>query len=706
MNDLYDADEARAFLDEFGDAGAPVAERVYTSRLLGRDPRLVLHGGGNTSVKTVQQDLLGRDVEVLCVKGSGWDLVDIEPPGLPACRLEQLRELRTLDSLPDEGMVQAVRATLLDSRSPNPSVEALLHAFLPHAFVDHTHANAILTLTDQQDPEHFVRAAFGDALGEPLDVVVLPWIMPGFPLAKAVADAYERHPSCIGVVLAKHGLFTFGDTAEQSYRRTIDIVTRAERYLAQQLGGSVEMLSPDFITVPALERVAKIAEVLPTLRGACAESPSLGVCTRTVAEVRLSDEMAAFGTHADARRLCESNPITPDHVIRTKGPYLHLDESEWSDLRVVRARVAQYEAAYRRYYEASACEISPDHMHSPKPIVCVLAGLGLVALHNSKAAACIAADIAEHSLRVKAEADALGGFVPLSDRELAEMEYWPLEVAKLGKKAPAPLAGRVALVTGGAGAIGLGIAEVLLEHGACVFLTDVDGARLESVVERLRREHRAGGRIASAIADLTDEHAVRRVFEACAVAFGGVDCIVPNAGVALVRSLREMRAEELRRVLDVNTTATMLVLQQAERVLREQGTGGSVVLQASKNVFAPGASFGAYSASKAAALQLGRIAALEFADMGVRVNMINADAVFGDDVVPSKLWQDVGPDRMRARGLDEAGLRSYYRDRSLLKATVTPRHVGEAVAWFARELTPTTGAVLPIDGGVAAAFPR
>ncbi len=699
MADLYNDDEARSFCDQFEVAGQDVALRVYTSRLLGRDPTLVLHGGGNTSVKTTQRDLLGREVAVLCVKGSGWDLVDIEPPGLPAVRLDALRELRTLETLRDEDMVNAVRGALLDSRSPNPSVEALLHAFLPHRFVDHTHANVILTLTDQPDPEKHVRLALGDS------VLVLPWIMPGFPLAKAVAEAFEQSPECTGIVLAKHGLFTFGETAEESYRRTIELVQQADAYLRRELGGVPAMLLGEPRPLPLAERTATLAKVLPVLRGACALPREYAWgqgYQRVVADARTADDLAAFGMHQQARELCASNPITPDHVIRTKGHYLHLGPDDLQSADCVRRRVAEFEVAYRSYYEASAKSISPDHMHAPKPVVVVLAGVGVVALHQDILGARIAADIAEHTLRVKAAGHALGDYVALTDDELAEMEYWPLELAKLGKKQPADLAGQVALVTGAAGAIGRGIVEVLLERGACVFATDIDRDRLE----RSCRDLGVGARLATFVADLTDRDAVQQLFDACCARFGGIDCVVPNAGVAHVSSIEDMDHEAFAQVLDVNVNATMLVLQGAARTFRMQGTGGSVVLQASKNVFAPGARFGAYSASKAAALQLGRIAALELAELSVRVNIVNADAVFGDDAVPSQLWQQVGPDRMKARGLDAQQLREYYRDRSLLKQPVTARHVGEAVAWFASMRTPTTGAVLPVDGGLPEAFPR
>lgn len=700
MQSRWNDSEAREFVARYAAHGEAVALRVYTSRLIGSDPELVLHGGGNTSVKAVARDLLGREVPVLHVKGSGSDLGAVEPQGLPAVRLEPLRELRALDRLDDQAMVDAVRGALLDSRAPNPSVETLLHAFLPHAFVDHTHANAILVLTDQPDADAHLQEVYGH------DVAVLPWIMPGFPLAKAVAEAFERHPKCRGIVLKKHGLFTFGGSARESYERTIELVDRAEHYIARHIGGRPAMLGGEPAPLPMAERRALLLRVLPLLRGAVAieqDTPCGPQWRRAIAVARCGDEIASFCAHEAAPVLLSQGPITPDHVIRTKGHYLFLSREEAQDHNSCRSLVASFAAGYRRYVEAYAPQLLRNPALRCPPNILAIEGVGLVALQPTVQAARIAADIAEHTLRVKAAAHALDNYEALPEAELAAMEFWPLELAKLGKEQPAVLAGQVALVTGAAGAIGCGIVEALLEAGACVCATDVDGARLEVVMQRFGK-HRA--QLVGSVADLCDPAAVERVFAECTMAFGGVDVVVPNAGIAHVSRLEAMDPARFQTVLAVNTTGTMLVLKEAAKVLRAQGTGGSVVVQASKNTFAPGAGFGAYSASKAGALQLARIAALEFAEFGVRVNAVNADAVFGDDEVPSQLWQMVGPERMQARGLDAAGLRDYYRQRSLLKTTVRPRHVGEAVVFFASQRTPTTGAVLPVDGGLPEAFPR
>ncbi len=698
MPSKWNDDDARDHIRRYAEHGEALALRVYTSRLIGGDPALVLHGGGNTSVKTARRDVLGREVAVLCVKGSGSDLAKVEPSGLPAVRLAPLLELRTLDRLGDQEMVDAVRGALLESRAPNPSVETLLHAFLPHTFVDHTHAEPVLVLTDQPDERH-VRAAFGD------DVVVLPWIMPGFPLAKAVAAAFDRAPQCRAIVLRKHGLFTFGATARESYERTIEFVDRAEKYVQRQIGGIAPMLAGEPAPLPANDRTAFLAAALPVVRGALAAplaTPFGEGFQRVVSSARTGDDLAAFAAHGSARALCATNPITPDHVLRTKGHYLWLSRAAAQSPDLCRREVAAFAASYARCFEVHGRRHAPS-MLSPLPVVAVIEGVGLAAFAPQLEAARIAADIAEQTLRCKARAHALGEFVPLTDAELAEMEYWPLERQKLAAVVPALLAGQIAFVTGAAGAIGAGIVEALLVAGACVFATDVDVERLGAVTKRFAAH---GARLASGVADLTDETAVARVLAECVLAFGGVDCVVPNAGIAHESPIAAMDPAKFAQVLEVNTTATMLVLKEAARVLRAQSTGGSVVVQASKNAFAPGKGFAAYSASKVAALQLARIAAMEFAEFGVRVNAINADAVFGDDEVPSRLWQEVGEKRMQARGLDAAGLRAFYRERSLLKTTVLPRHVGEAVVFFASLRTPTTGAVLPVDGGLPEAFPR
>jgi rhamnulose-1-phosphate aldolase/alcohol dehydrogenase len=687
--------EAGEFRARYRAWGEALALRVYTSRLIGAEPDLVLHGGGNTSVKARARDLFGREIDVLHVKGSGWDLAEIEPAGLPALRLEPLVALRALDALSDEDMVAEQRRALLDAAAPNPSIETLLHAFLPARFVDHSHADAILALTNQPDGEKRVRALYGGRVGW------VPYVMPGFALAKRAAEIFEKDPAVEGLVLEKHGLFSFGDDAKTSYERHVALVARARGQIEAQVEGRRPL---DARPVVAMREWNEIA---PVVRGALASATGDPdrPWRRFVLEHRSSDEILHFAAAAQGPALAAAPPITPDHVIRTKGPYLFVERppyASWESLGAkLREDVEAYRRRYREYFErCTAARGVQRKMLDPTPRVVLLPGIGLVAAGESRAAARIAADIAEHTLRTKIWATAIGQYEGLSELDLFDVEYWGLEQAKLGKGESLPLAGQVALVTGGAGAIGEGVAKELARAGAQVLLVDVDEPRLEATRARV-------GAAAEAFrADVADEGDVRDAFRRAAELFGGVDVVVVNAGIARTGALAELDLDDFRAAVDVNLTGAFLTLREGLTQLERQGSGGNVVIVSTKNVFAPGAEFGAYSASKAGAHQLGRVAALEAAAFGVRVNLVNADAVFGEPANPSGLWREVGPARAAARGLEPAQLEDFYRDRNLLHARVTPEHVGRAVLFFARQDTPTTGAVLPVDGGLPEAFPR
>jgi rhamnulose-1-phosphate aldolase/alcohol dehydrogenase len=693
----WSEEEAREFVERHRELGAELALRVYSSRLIGSEPDLVLHGGGNTSLKSRARDLFGEEIDVLHVKGSGWDLASIEAPGLPALDLAALRRLRVLDRLDDETMMAELRRALVEpARAPNPSVETLLHAFLPGRFVDHSHADAILALTNQPDGERRVRALYGER------VAWVPYVMAGFLLAKRAAEVFEKNPLVEGLVLEKHGLFTFGDDARTSYERHVALVDRAESHIREQIGDRRLL---DARPVVAMREPGDVA---PLVRGALAE-PSGDPdrpWRRWILEHRGGDEILHFAAAELAPELAAAPPITPDHVIRTKGPYLLVQSPPYGEpdalAALLRGAVEQYRARYRAYFErnVAAKRVARTPL-DPTPRIVVLPGIGLFAAGETIGDARIAADVAEHTIRTKSWAAMIGRYEGISEGDLFDMEYWPLEQAKLGRRALPALAGQVALVTGGAGAIGEGIARRLLAAGAHVVLGDLDQDRLDAVLERLDSPACVGVEL-----DVADERAVQIAYRDAAERFGGVDLVVANAGIAVAGALEELAADELRRALEVNTVGAFLTVREGLRQLRRQGTGGNVVVVSTKNVFAPGAEFGAYSASKAGAHQLGRIAALEAAPIGVRVNMINADAVFGDAANPSGLWQSVGPARAAARGLEPAELEEFYRSRNLLRSRVTADHVGEAVVFFASNRTPTTGAALPVDGGLPDAFPR
>ncbi len=696
MLNRYHQEEAQAFIDSHPGMHPDLAMRVYTSRLIGCESELVLHGGGNTSVKATVDNLFGEPMEVLFIKGSGWDLATIEAAGFPGLDLAYLRRLRRLESLGDEEMVNQFRTHLLDASSPNPSIETLVHAFLPHRFIDHTHADAIVTLTNQPEADRLLREALGDKIG------ILPFIMPGFPLAKAMAELLERQPEMEYLILKNHGIFTFGDTGRQAYDRMIEAVSRAECYIATALTAQG---SPRGRVMPAVDG----AVVLPMLRGALALPGDLRP-QRVCLHLRRTEAVLAQLARPDAETLFSTGVLTPDHVIRVKNHPLFLDCAAVTDEDALREMIANavraYGERYNRYFDEQVAARSGTYTRlDALPRVVLIPGLGIVGVGTSGKAAGVAADIAEHTLAAKIGAAAVGSYRELDAGLIFAMEYWSLEQAKLGKGKPLPLAGKAALVTGGGGAIAVGIGRQLLAAGARVFLTDIDAKRLAVVQQGLAARF-GGERVSALVMDVTDAASVAAGMRQVIEAVGGLDILVPNAGIAHVATLAELDENRFRQVLEVNLVGVFQVIKAAVPIFKRQGTGGHVIINSSKNVFDPGAAFGAYSASKAGAHQLGKIAALELAGIGVRVNMINPDAVFDAEEVSSGLWDVIGPDRMRSRNLDPAGLKEYYRQRNLLKTEVLADHVGNAVVFFASEQTPTTGATLPVDGGIAAAFPR
>ncbi len=699
MQSRWNDAEAAAAVERWAATYGPdMALRVYTSRLIGTDCNLVLHGGGNTSLKAAVRTLVGDEITALFVKGSGSDLHAIEPAGFSALHLAPLARLRQLEALSEADMTNQLRVNRLEASGPSPSVETLLHAFLPHRFIDHSHANALLCLSNQPGGEALLRAAVGER------VAVLPYITPGFPLAQEVAHAFDRRPDVAGIIVAKHGLFTFGDDARTAYERHIEIVDACERFLAARR--PKRLLTPHYrLEAPPAELAARAA---PILRGLLAERTNDDAMPyrRWLLDWRADDEVLAFVNSAEAVTLAATGPLTPDHVIRTKPFALHVTDPAWDDTSRLRTQLEHAVAEFATRYEAYVRQHSSGRGNlDPLPRVVFLPGAGAFCFGRTKREARIAADITVHSLQVKVVAHAMSGYESASAAHLCEMEYWSLQQAKLGSAAARPLDRQVALITGAAGAIGYGIAKVCAEAGAHVVLTDVDAQRLACVAERIEAAHGAGTATAITM-DVTDAASMRAGFDEACRRYGGVDVIVANAGIAHVAPVAELSSADLARVMAVNFTGTFLTIQEGIRILRAQSLGGNIIINSSKNVFGPGKDFGAYSASKAAGHQLGKVSAIELAAEGIRVNMINADAIFAEDDVPSGLWATVGPDRARSRGLKVEELPEYYRARNLLRARVTARHVGNAVVFFASNRTPTTGATLPVDGGVVEAFPR
>jgi len=656
----------------------PLALRVYTSRLIGAEPSLVLPGGGNTSVKLDGHDHRGRQCRTLAIKGSGSDLRTVDARGFATLVLDDLLALRERPEMPDEAMVEYLTRSLTDSRAPRPSIETLLHAFLPPAWVDHSHADAILALTNQPESTPVLRRAFGDA------VAIVPYLQPGFALARAVLAAYRARPSVIGIVLDKHGLVTFGDSARASYERHVELVTIAEAALP----APVAVAEGDRIDA-AIE--ARAAQLGPVLRGLVSRP------VRAIVRFDGSARVRRFVDRPDVGVIAQQGPATPDHVLRTKRLPLVLSSQR---PEAIAPQIAAYVAAYRAYVRAR--QPAGAREHDPHPRVVLAPQLGMFTMGKSAAEADLVAEIYRHTMDVIEAASAIGAYAALSADHLYNMEYWPLELYKLTLVPPErALARRVALVTGAGSGIGRAIALRLAAEGALVFATDLDGQRATATCAAIVA---AGGEGASLGMDVADERGVTDAFEAVARSAGGVDIVVSNAGIADSAPLHQTPLAMWERNLRINATGHFLVCGAAVRQLRRQGLGGSIVLVGTKNVFDPGTDFGAYSAAKAAELQLARVLAIENGAEGIRVNVVNPDAVFGD----SGLWTDeLRRRRAAAHGLPASDLEDFYVQRTLLKARVTAADVAEAVLFFASDRSAkTTGAVLPVDGGVRGAFPR
>jgi rhamnose utilization protein RhaD (predicted bifunctional aldolase and dehydrogenase)/NAD(P)-dependent dehydrogenase (short-subunit alcohol dehydrogenase family) len=642
----------------------------------------VLHGGGNISVKTVVRDVLDEPAEVLCVKGSGWDMAAIEPAGLPAVRLAPLRKLRARERLSDEEMVRVQRANLIDPGAPNPSVETLLHAFLPHKFVDHTHSTAVLSLADQPDGAERCADLYGRRIG------VVPYIMPGFRLAKAAAEIFEADPAVEGLVLLKHGIFTFGESARESYERMIAAVALAEERLARRRKNV-------FPAAPLPAGIAGAAEVAPILRGACAiPDPALsGVYRRFLLDFRSGPAIRAFVDGAELRRYGQAGVATPDHTIRTKNRPLIVPAPETGGLdgfaAAARAAVDHFCADYRAYFARhNQAATAPKIALDPMPRVILAPGLGLFGLGPSACDAAIAADIAESWIDTVTDAEAVGRFESLSDAELFEIEYWSLEQAKLGKREDKPLAGQIAVVTGGAGTIGSATARAMRRAGAELALLDRPGAGAAEMAREL------GG--IGLDCDVTDRQQVAAAFDRVAERFGGVDIVVSNAGAAWQGGIGEVDEETLRGSFELNFFAHQWVAQRAVRIMLAQGTGGCLLFNVSKQALNPGPNFGPYGLPKAATLALMRQYALEYGAQGIRANAVNADGIRGGLLTAEMIAQRAG-----AYGISKAA----YMSRNLLHREVTAEDVAEAFLALALARS-TTGSFATVDGGNIAAAPR
>ncbi len=678
MKNLWSDQDAKAAIAHHAARGIneDLALRVYTTRLLGGEPKLVLHGGGNTSVKTRMADITGTEIDVLCVKGSGWDMGTIEAPGLPAVRLQPLRELHGLQALSDEDMVNVQRSNLLDSKSPNPSVETLLHAFLPHTFIDHTHSNAVLALTDQPDGEALAADLYGKR------AALVPYVMPGFALAKKCSEVSKENPDVEGLILLKHGIFSMGATAEEAYSRMIDLVTLAEQRLAKAT-------RKIFAGATLPKEIASAADVAPILRGLFSIPASSGgreAAQRFVFEFRTGPEVLAFVNGREIARYSQQGPVTPDHAIRTKNLPFIAPAPEAGKLdafaKDTKAALEKFAADYHAYFTRHNGKlVTAKKELDPIPRVVLVPGLGLFGIGNSSKDARIAADLAETTVAVIADAERLGTYQCIPEPDIFDIEYWSLEQAKLSAAAEKPLARRIVVVTGGASGIGAATAAAFAREGAEVAVLDRDVSKVKGL---------------GIACDVTDPASVRAAFDRVAATFGGVDIVVSNAGAAWQGRIGDVDDAVLRQSFELNFWAHQSVAQNAVRIMRAQGLGGCLLFNTSKQAVNPGPDFGPYGLPKAATLFLMRQYALDHGADGIRANAVNADRIRSNLLTDEMIAQ-----RSRARGLSKAD----YMGGNLLGLEVTADDVAQAFVALAKA-PKTTGSVTTVDGGNIAAALR
>ena len=629
--------------------------RVYTSQLLGRDENLVMHGGGNTSVKLRVKGRLGTD-DLLYIKGSGWDLGTIAEGGFAPVRMDALMKMLELDSISDSEMVSLQRASMTDPFAPNPSVEALLHALIPSKFVDHTHADAVVTISNTANGKEELQKLYGDK------VLIIPYVMPGFVLAKEI---YKRTrdvdwSQLDGMILMNHGVFTFDDDGKQSYLKMIRLVRKAESYLRKRGAKAATGKKGDV----DLLQLAEIRKQVSSLRGAA-----------VLAGAQCDGKHAAFARLDNVARISTRGPITPDHVIRTKRVPV-----------ILRGKPTQEIAAFAQAYEKYFAKHNPGHctMLDPAPRWAVWKDRGVISFGRSVKEVGIIGDIARHTIQCIQQAEALGGWKPLKQRDLFEMEYWELEQAKLKKSGgSAPLQSKIALVTGAASGIGKACVEQLLSQGAVVAALDISS--------KLAKQFNNPS-VLPIRCDVTDFKAVKRAVQQTVARFGGLDLLVCNAGMFPPSASIEKMDEALwQKSMELNLTSQRQLMQACVPFLK-LGVDPAIAIVCSKNVPAPGPGASAYSVAKAGLTQLGRVAALELGADGIRVNMVHPDAVYDTGV-----WTD---EVLQSRAASYGMSVQEYKTKNLLRAEVTSAEVAALVVQMLGPLfAKVTGAQIPIDGG-------
>ena len=652
MKNLWSDKEAANYTDS-------LALRVYTSRLLGQNPSLVLHGGGNTSVKITEKNLVNHDEEILYVKGSGWDLEFIEKAGFSPVRMSHMLSLSKLDSLSDPQMVNELKTQLTNSSAPSPSVETILHAALPFKYVDHTHSDSVVTITNTSNGEKRIREIYGES------VVIIPYVMPGFDLAKDVVRIFSEQYSenTLGMILMNHGIFTFGNNAKESYDRMISLVSKAEDYLKTQ--NAWDIAKSEFLNTPKL-KATEIAELRNKISSSAGRSMLFHI---TNSKLGLS-----FSNNKDVQSIATRGPLTPDHVIRTKRvPMIGRD-------------VDSYKNDYLSYFKSNEPNAKDrKDMLDPAPRVVLDKDLGLCSIGKSMKDVAIISDIYEHTIQSILRAEKLGGFKALPESDIFDLEYWDLEQAKLKKNNnDLEFTGQVVLITGAASGIGKACVESFLNRGAAVIALDISNS-----IKTISKHQNFLG----LVCDLIDENAIRLMIQKGVNNFGGVDMVVLNAGVfPKGKKFEDIDSKEWSDVFAINLNSNLTLLRELFPILKASYSQGRVVVIGSKNVPAPGPGAAAYSASKAALNQLIRVLSMEWGGHGIRLNTLHPNAVFDTGIWTNEVLES----RASHYGMsvDE------YKTNNLLGVKILSEDVSELAAEMCGKLfSKTTAAQIPVDGG-------
>lgn len=667
---------------------------VYRSNLIGTDRSVCNWGGGNTSMKTIEKDFRGREIEVMWVKGSGSDLGTMKANNFTGLRLDDIKPLIERDEMSDEDMVNYLAHCMVDSKHPRSSIETLLHAFLPFKHVDHTHPDAIISICCADNGKQIAEEIYGDRF------VWVPYVRPGFTLSKMIALGVKNNPNAELVLMEKHGLVTWGETSKESYDKTISIINEAEDYLKSKIDEVKAFGGQKYPALSNKESESLLSRVMPILRGLVSDPKKM------LLTFDRSKDVLQFVNSHEGKSLSQIGAACPDHLVHTKRTPLFVDWDPTKDesllIEKVREGVSQFRKEYEDYFERN--KVDGDRMVESAPRVVLIPGIGMINTGKDITNAKISGALYHRAIAVMKGATSLGSFVSLNENESYNVEYWPLELYKLTLAPPeAEFSRKVAFVTGGAGGIGSETCRRFVKEGAHVAIADLNFEGAKKVAEEINHQYRAERAIAIKM-DVTKEEEVRAAFKNTALQFGGVDIIVNNAGLATSSPLDETTLEEWNLNVNVLGTGYFLVAREAYKQMKQQGIGGSMVFVGSKNSIYAGKNASAYSSVKALETHLARCIAAEGGEYGIRVNSVLPDAVLQGSAIWDSNWRE---ERAAAYGIEPDQLEEYYRKRTTLHVHIYPTDIAETIAFFASSASEkTTGCMLTVDGGVPAAFTR